>query len=185
VNTTIAIHEPIHQATPLLSLDQSWLFLDIDGVLNNHHFDEVARSNRIDADKVSLLNSILLGTNSKLVLSSAWRYLDHRGDMTLDGLDWLLRSHGVKAEALIGITHPDTPVEWNEKTGRPSRFLTDERGLQIARFRAFYGHQERYVVLDDLDLGISAAGHPFVQTKSDIGLTPRDVGRAIQCLIRK
>jgi hypothetical protein len=84
------------------------LFLDIDGVLNAHESDPDVLCGPIFRDKVRLLNRILRATDAKVVLSSAWRYIVHRGEATLQGMDWLLRSHGMLANRLIGVTRPDT-----------------------------------------------------------------------------
>jgi phage terminase Nu1 subunit (DNA packaging protein) len=39
-------------------------------------------------------------------------------------------------------------------------------------------------VIDDQDLGIHAAGHPFVKTNGKYGLTDRDVAKAIRLFER-
>src|ERR1700728_3493853 len=100
------------------------IFLDIDGVLNNHQFDTEIMCGQIHKDKVILLNSILRRTDARIVLSSAWRYLVYRNEMNLMGLEWLLRSHGVLKDRLIGITRQDTivnqPAGW---TGDVSQWL--------------------------------------------------------------
>src|SRR3954463_5428011 len=87
---------------------EALVFLDVDGVLNGHDFDALARSNPIHRDKVALLNGVLLGARAGVVLSSAWRYIVHRGEADLAGMAWLLRSHGLLADALAGVTRPDT-----------------------------------------------------------------------------
>ncbi len=158
------------------------IFLDIDGVLNDHQWDSLAKSNRIDAAKVAALNGILLRTGAKIVLSSAWRYLCNRDEMTLAGLDWLLRSHGLAADTLIGITHPDTPIEWDEAKGIPIRFVENERALQVSRWRAKSSHVGPYVVIDDIDMGFTARGLPFVQTDGKVGLTWVDAARVMDLL---
>jgi hypothetical protein len=166
----------------LIATDAALVALDIDGVLNSHHFDGVARSCRIDRTRVRHLNYILAATDARVVLSSAWRYLVNRDEMTLQGLDWLLRSHGVRAGALAGITHPDTPTEWDEGRGVPVKFVQDERSAQVRRWRAANGHVGPYVVIDDLDLGFTASGMPFIRTESKVGLTSEDARRAVNIL---
>lgn len=158
------------------------IFLDIDGVLNDHSFDDLAKSCRIVPSNVVHLNRIIVETGAKIVLSSAWRYLLNRDEMTLQGLDWLLRSHGVAAGALVGITHPDTPIEWDEENGVPSKFMENERAKQVSRYRAKVKHKGAYVVIDDLDLGFTEAGHPFVQADSIQGLRRHDARKAIVIL---
>jgi HAD domain in Swiss Army Knife RNA repair proteins len=156
----------------------AYLFLDIDGVLNNHDFDKDAQSNGIHKEKAEMLNVILKRTDAKIVLISAWRYLVHRGDMTLSGLEYLLCSHGIMKGRLIGITRMDTMID-----GKP---VPNERGKQIHDWlldNVPDGTPYKYVVMDDLDLGISEACHPFVQTEDAIGMRPDDAYRAIQILL--
>lgn len=76
------------------------LFVDIDGVLNCHEWDGEVGCGQIHADKMHRLNVILKKTDAKVIVSSAWRYLVHRGEMDEVGLDWLLRSHGVTSRKI-------------------------------------------------------------------------------------
>jgi hypothetical protein len=150
------------------------LFLDIDGVLNNHDYCKSRLSTTVHRDKVHLLNSVLEVTGARIVLSSAWRYLVHRGEMKLMGLEWLLRSHGVLADRLVGITEPDEMIRNRHYDGVPQNWPPeDARGQQIADYLASHPYSS-YAVVDDLDLGISALHEPFVQTDGMIGLTVAD-----------
>lgn len=160
------------------------LFLDVDGVLNCHEFDPEVMCGQIHPDKVDRLNTILRATEARIVLSSAWRYILFRGEFNLMGLEWLLRSHRVLADWLVGHTREDTlVVQPADYRGEPRIWtLTNERGQQIADYLDTVQHRGRYVVLDDLDLGISAMGHPFVQTNSTVGLTDLDMRQAIRLL---
>jgi len=166
-----------------MSPSDSVIFLDIDGVLNRHEWDAAVMCGQIHRDKVQLLNDVLRATGAKIVLSSAWRYILYRGEMDLMGLEWLFRSHGMLADRLIGVTRKDTMV-------RPTTFSPEtwpqhnERGQQIADWRTESGHAGPYVVVDDLDLGISDAGHPFVLVEGDVGLTAADAAEMIQLLSR-
>jgi hypothetical protein len=49
------------------------IFLDIDGVLNNHRLLFAHGPDYIDPDMVSILKTIVFSTKSKIVLSSSWR----------------------------------------------------------------------------------------------------------------
>lgn len=160
------------------------LFLDIDGVLNAHEFDAECLCGRIHREKVDRLNHVLRATGARVVLSSAWRYLVHRGEMNLKGMEWLLRSHGMLANRLAGITRLDTMVERPTYDGTPESWpLTNERGEQIREWLAINTAVEPpYLVIDDLDLGIRESGHPFVQTDGKVGLTEADADRAILML---
>lgn len=160
------------------------LFLDIDGVLNTHEFDPEVLSGTLHRDKVILLNEVLRETEAKLVISSAWRYLIHRREMNLTGFEWLLRSHGIIAGRLVGITRPDTTRQQTDYDGRPETWVqVNERGDQIGDYLKETKHSG-YAVVDDLDLGISTSGHPFVRTDGNIGLTREDADSLIQLLLK-
>ncbi|QEL19261.1 HAD domain-containing protein [Limnoglobus roseus] len=60
--------------------------------------------------------------------------------------------------------------------------MTNERGRQIADWLAANKHPVRYAVVDDLDLGITAAGHPLVQTDGHVGLTDADAEELVSVL---
>lgn len=143
------------------------VFLDIDGVLNRHLYNEMSQSNDIDAECVANLNRVLNETDARIVLSSAWRYMLIGKAMSLVGFDYLLRTHGVVANRLVGRTPADEEVT--------------ERGWQIHQWRKEHDHRGRYVVIDDMDLHISPL-HPFVRTQGDVGLTDIDAGKAIGIL---
>jgi hypothetical protein len=163
------------------------LFLDIDGVLNSHQpIDPLILSSTFDKDKVARLNRVLLATDAQIVLSTAWRYFIHRGEMTLEGMDWLLRSHGVIAKRLAGFTRADTMIDRPIWTGTQFWPATNERGQQIAEWIAGQARGDiiqSYAVVDDLDLGISAAGHPFVHTDGKIGITDENADELIRLLV--
>ena len=169
------------------------LFLDIDGVLNDHALDRRAMSCRLDRDKVDTLNVVLAETDARIVLSSAWRYMILRGEMTLAGFNWLLRSHGVMCGRLVGHTRPDKMVPnpfYDGMRGTwPENPVPDERGEQIAEYLSTcvgtLGQPcSAYAVVDDLDLGITIAGHPFVRTDGSVGLTQGDAMKLIELLNR-
>lgn len=165
------------------------LFLDIDGVLNTHEpLDPDVMCGQIHPDKVARLNRVLRETDARVVLSSAWRYIVHRGEMNLMGFEWLLRSHGVLADRLVGITRTDT-MERATYKGEPGTWLpcANERGQQITDWLAVslgtVGVEvARYAVVDDLDLGITAAGHTFVRTDGTVGLTDADAAGLVGLL---
>lgn len=143
------------------------IFLDMDGCLNDHTQLESGFCG-VKSECASRLNRILRETDAEIVLSSAWRYMVPDA-MTLNGFQYLLQTHGVDCnDRLIGVTCRDEELM--------------PRGQQIRQWRNEHGGDRRYVVIDDLDLGISEAGHPFVQTDGAVGLTDADVERAIAIL---
>lgn len=164
------------------------LFLDIDGVMNGHEpVCPNVVSGVIRSDCVKMLNFVLQHTNAQIVLSSAWRYIVYRNEMNLAGLSWLLRSHGIW-NRLVSVTRADTMrAKILPNIDKPAQlrgqFPTEnERGQQIADWLTGSGHKAAYAVVDDLDLGIRAAGHPFVQTDGTKGLLAKDVIDLIRIL---
>jgi len=154
------------------------LFLDIDGVLNNHAVFHSGYCG-LKASCVQNFNHVLHATNCKIVVSSAWRYMILKGDMTLRGFEHLLSSHGVDArDRIIGNTRQDCEDLEN-----------NDRGLQISEWlianHSPPGSLQPYAVVDDLDLMITQFGHPFVQTDGQFGLTPSDAMRLIELLSGK
>ena len=160
------------------------IFLDIDGVLNTHDFNHAALCGPIHKDKVELLNGVLRATGAEIVLSSAWRYLTFRGEMNQIGLEWLLRSHGLIAGRLFGVTREDTLIRepW---TGNTPWVHTNERGQQVTDWLRDNAYGERYVVIDDMDLGISAARHPFIHVNGTLGLTAENCALACDLLLQE
>jgi hypothetical protein len=183
------------------------LFLDIDGVLNGHERHPDSPYTTIRPDCVTHLNTVLLKTGCKVVVSSAWRYMLLRprankpAPMTLLGFAYLLHTHGltgvVHHQTLVGHTCADEEcchcglrhngrrkMAIDMKTGCQScgacgRVST--RGDQIALWlRKAAEPVESYAVVDDLDLDLSR--HPFVQTDGRRGLTARGAGKLIRLL---
>lgn len=139
------------------------LFLDIDGVLNAHMVHQATSHCGVDVWCAGMLNRVIENVPSlKIVLSSAWRYMITRGDMTLRGFEYLMATHGVDmAGRLIGVTDEDRTVD-------------EPRSDQILRFVKSHGIT-RYMVVDDLPLGMDR----FVRTQPKIGLTSDDAERLV------
>lgn len=192
-------------AALVLMAAEELLFLDIDGVLNGHDWDEGAQSNRIRYQCVRELNRIIAETGAKVVLSSAWRYMIHGRQMTLAGFGYLLRTHGASCLQLVGLTEPDEvcPLCGNKQRlrGRKRLEAFDAEGYRVCIVKGCGGISTRgaqvtawlnehspatgwppYVVIDDDDLGFTDIGHPFVQTNGETGLTASDGERAIELL---
>jgi len=157
------------------------IFLDIDGVLNRHEQHHITKYCSINRNLAVQFQAVLEIADAEFVLSSAWRYLVLNHAMTLQGLRYLFNTHWIDGSRLIGVTRPDTLV-----AGKP---IPDERGKQISDW--LNGERRPYVVIDDggkredesfTDLGISTAGHPFVLTQSNVGLSSDNAVRAIKIL---
>lgn len=139
------------------------IFLDIDGVLNDKSFNHLAQSNTIDRDKIRNINLLLEYTNAQVVISSAWRYMVHEGAMTLDGFAYMMRTHGLDHQAIVGVTRKDKTID-------------ELRQHQIIDYlREHYGYFWNYppfIIIDDLkkeECFPDVHEENFVQTKSNIG----------------
>lgn len=164
------------------------LFLDIDGVLNGHEWDDEAKSCNIRRECVKHLNRVVRETGCRIVLSSAWRYIVHGGDMTTRGFGYMLRTHGLLADGgtvnlILGITDRDAdPLVLGEsdvgERGRQCRAWVDRwHGLGKAVLPL-----ECFVAVDDEDHDFSAAGVLAVITDGKKGLTEADADRLIGIL---
>lgn len=158
------------------------IFLDIDGVLNDHRAWPTGYS-PILPDQVGHLNKILSAVpEAMIVLSSAWRYVFNTAGIVeallgAFGVECIGRVHGVTS---LDEVH-DTPdvgdvATWSAlgMAWRPQQIIdyVDKHGVSL------------FVVLDDLPLGFYGnPGHPvFVQTDPKTGLTDQDAHRAITVL---
>lgn len=155
------------------------LFLDIDGVLNDHKSDPLAESTTILPRCVEQLNRILDTTKCRVVLVSAWRYMHHGGAMTLAAMEYLFRTHWihVKDGVLIDVTRRD----WE-----PYEMRATERGRQVREWlsRHDHGGVGAFVALDDMDLGYTHYNIPFVDTDGKVGLTEVEADKVIEILMR-
>jgi hypothetical protein len=143
------------------------LLFDIDGVLNDHTWNPVAKSNSILPRCVDQFNRIILKTDCKLVISSAWRYMVIGNAVTLDGFSYMLRTHGVIDHTIIGMTASDEEIE-----NRNDQILTWVKGRNDVT---------SWVAIDDLSL-VLPDDH-FVQTDPKIGLTEDKADEVIRKLI--
>lgn len=168
------------------------LFLDIDGVLNGHEWDDVAKSCNIRRECVQHLNRVVQETGCKIVVSSAWRYMVHGGAMTLLGFGYMLRTHGLlgHSQAIVGLTRKD------EESTDPQHVPVDERAKQIREWVQWWDDDGRFrssvdldrvttfVAVDDDDDGFASHGVPAVITDGGTGLTEADADRLIDMLGR-
>ncbi len=164
-------------------MDDPVIFLDIDGVLNDHGKLPSGYCG-ITLRHATLFNEILVTVpDAKIVISSAWRYLILRGEMTVKGFEYLLMVHGVTCQnRVVGHTIADADI-----CKEPGHFDYEAwktiglqmRHEQISRFVAQNGIRQ-YAVLDDLPLSIPN----LIQTDGKVGLTSIEVSRVIAMLRR-
>jgi hypothetical protein len=138
------------------------VFLDFDGVLNNwYHIEANPRHTRfahVMPEKVALVKRLVTATNSKIVISSAWRNL-----YSLEELLEVLDFHG----------YPDAPII--DKTPCAESGI---RGREIQVWLDNNPDAESFVILDD-DNDMAHLAHRLVHTSMDFGITDEDVDKAI------
>lgn len=147
------------------------LFLDIDGVLNDHMPHENGFC-CLGQDFVDRFNTILRISRPHVVLVSAWRYFIIRQEMTIGGFNGMLQTHGVDRNCIMDITGPDI-------------FDTDGKTDRGASVLAWFVNNPAwrnapYVIVDDMDLGYSQRSMPFVQPRN--GLSAEDVDGIVRRL---
>lgn len=143
------------------------IFLDIDGVLNNH---KSYGTGKADMWCVAALNDITDRTGAAIVVSSTWR------------MGGLLSCRDKLAE--WGVTAPvidRTPIR---ETLHGDLTLADPRGFEIAEWWCQHAEIESFVILDD-DSDMAHLKDRLVQTDRTVGLTMRDAKRAIALLNRQ
>lgn len=155
------------------------LFLDIDGVLNDHRQFK-NRYSPIQPELVERLNLILeAAPDVKIVLSSAWRY----SFPLKKSIQTLLAVHGATC---IGRIHGKTdrdPEHWTATHPKAhDREYWSQKGLQWRRDQIIAYAQkaqcDRFVVLDDLPLDMDQ----LVKTDPLRGISVNNAIRAIALL---
>lgn len=156
---------------PAKPTPEAVLFLDMDGVLNDHT-PLASRYCGTNPRCVAALNHVLDEIPSlKIVVSSAWRYMILKEQMTLAGFEMLLLTHGVKCfERIIGHTAADGRIEDEpHHHDEPERWIA--AGLKWRRKQIYDWvdqHQPtHWVVVDDLPLDMPE----LIQTDGRRGLT--------------
>lgn len=160
---------------------RSFIFLDIDGVLNDHTRHANGYCGMTDRC-VTAFNRVLADVpEAKIVLTSAWRYACLSLEMSSKGFEIMMLTHGVAAKDRVrGCTASDEAVcgegqsrEWLKAHG------VEIRCTQIDWYlKADINHCAACVVIDDLDLSLPN----FVRTDGDTGLTEADADKVIGIL---
>ncbi len=160
------------------------IFLDIDGVLNSVAWQDTQRqrggyglgpyrvaywARRIDPAAVQRLNRLLAGTGAAVVVSSAWRTLLTRQELT-----FCLTENGFMGEIIGETPEKEAVMDY----GFPAAV---SRWEEIALYLAGWGQTPEYAILDD-DPMPDAPTENFVRTDYKVGLTDADADRAITIL---
>lgn len=170
------------------------IFLDVDGVLNSDR--TLYKYTSLEDDLILNLKEIVDKTEAIIVLSSSWRSVEnalrelidklfeygmHISSMTTDGVR-------LKYIQNAGFTPSKKYLEFskmNYDTGEREDF-THDRGAEIYYWLNHHKDVESFVILDDEDFDIEAYfPNNFVKTSFAVGLTKKDVDKAINILYNK
>lgn len=137
------------------------VFLDIDGVLNNHQTLLEQGTNAIDPENIRVLNKFLKETNASIVITSTWRIIH-----SIPWIQTRLEDAGFEyPERIIGATIRDS----NGQRG-------DEIDLWLRQL-----HIDAFVIFDD-DNDMSVVKDKLVLTSFKTGLLEEHVEKAKQII---
>ena len=144
------------------------IFLDIDGVLNNHA--ALKRRPQLDSDCVAVLSTLAELIDARIVISSTWR-LFH----TIEELRETLGK--------AGLFDPDRIIDM---TPRLLDFhgdicVSQPRGVEIQAWLSAHPDVARFVILDD-DADMAHLAPHLVQTSMATGLTRRHLPAVLRVL---
>ncbi len=160
------------------------IFLDIDGVLNSHfwndtHQREIGDGTLIDEEKVMLLGQLIRNTNAKIVLHSGWKFWFDGEVQPLrreaEYLISMLEKEGIKVS---GVT-PDHTTEEIRKNKKFSLVKASE----ILAWLSQQGNIEKWIVIDDLDLHNEEIRKHQILTDASVGLTVENIYEAERMLL--
>lgn len=160
------------------------IFLDIDGVLNSSfwvkgHQKEISDGTLIDKNKIELLAKIVEETGAVLVMHSGWRFWFNNNMQAIrkeaQNLIDLLLDSGLRIYAMT----PDLTTEEIRKTKMFSKVKASEIFLWLKQ----NPNVSKWIVLDDLDLHNDDLAIKQVRTNAEIGITEKDVDKAIEMLL--
>ncbi len=152
------------------------VFLDIDGVLNTPASrTRCGKYIGIDHDKLLRLKKIIDETDAKIVLVSTWKEGWEREKSRKPFQDGLANYLDMKFK-MFGMTVYDKTSDCAE-------------GIYLSRGEGILEYLQRqnaksFVILDDMQFDYDGCGltDAFVKTKSALGLTDKDVQKAVEIL---
>ena len=155
-----------------------YIFLDVDGVLNNENTKESNPSGYagVSMKLVHNLAKIVKATDAKIILTSDWKHGWSEIRFCCDDDIVYLMEKLKKCGLMIHNRTYDEKIE--------DHFFTD-RGAGIRHFWEAHNDVEGYVIIDDhlfSDFDAEQKAH-FIHTDSKKGLTEDDVNRVIDVLL--
>eukprot|EP00439_Symbiodinium_sp_Y106_P071745 s802_g12.t5 len=147
------------------------IFLDLDGVLNR---TRAATHIRLDEDLLRLLRDLIHrgGEDVHIVLSTYWRRFT-------DYITYVLSRYGISEGRVLG----RTPGQGHLAGSCADDKVYESRSEEICHWLQEHPEVSGYVILDDRDTAGQGMLKPhFVHCRSDLGLTPEDVEKALEIL---
>jgi hypothetical protein len=142
------------------------IFLDIDGVLNNAHSMMAGPFVLFDPATINRLKEILTLTDSRIVLSTAWRNNASLKRILINELE----RKGINRKLIIGQT-PDLSIINKKRSDEIIFWITKNRNII-----------KNWVAIDDIDL-LKLPRNNVVKTNLLTGLTDKLTGEVISKII--
>lgn len=149
------------------------IFLDFDGVITSKN------GYSFDPEKMMLVKRICDETGAYIVVSSSWRRFTLED--TIKSITEVCDSLPVPfliPERIIGVT----PRMYAFKYVDPKEHFIVPRGYEIERYLEEHKDIERYVIIDDENDMLLCQKSSFIKTNSKLGITEKDVVKAIKLL---
>lgn len=160
------------------------IFLDIDGVINSNfwlesHQQEISDGTLIDKEKIELVAKIVNKTEATLVMHSGWRFWFDNTMKPIrkeaQNLIDLLLDSGLSIYAMT----PDLTTEEIRK----SKMFSKVKASEIFLWLEQNPNVDKWIVLDDIDLHNDDLATRQVRTNAEVGITEKDVDKAIEMLL--
>lgn len=146
------------------------IFLDIDGVLNNHTANSIYDKNSTLPQCIEFLNSILLSTFAQIVIISNWSQ-----QLTLSQLQEMLIERGLLANSIVGVIEP-TEIIQNGLT-----YSTIEKDKFIQAYVEIH-NLKNYLIIDDNLSSDLLDQSKIIKPDTHIGLTKEHIKLSINIL---
>lgn len=156
-----------------------YLFLDIDGVLNNCQPNPNGYCGLTDSC-VKLFNRFMENNpDIKIILTSSWRYLILTDQMNLRGFENLLLTHGISYNSINNRIISTTDFDSEKFPDRESQIIQWLKSNDEDIFNP--PNTIRFAILDDMSLKLPN----FVRTEQFVGLQQQDIDKLQEIFDRK
>jgi hypothetical protein len=151
---------------------QKIIFLDIDGVLNNHTAKNIYDKNSILPQCIESLNNILISTFAQIIIISNWSQ-----QLTLSQLQKMLSERGLLTNSIVGAIEP-TEITQNGLT-----YSTIEKDKFIKKYIE-ENQLDSYLIIDDNLNSELLDNSRVIKPSTHVGLNQEHVKTAVKILLR-